>query len=466
MGLAAYGRPDRFRDLFRLLWTPTDAGVVYHDSDISRSAALTLAGYRRTPGQPPTQDHQDLAAALQESTEEQLVHLATRLRETTGETNLCLAGGVVQNSVANGRLAGRRIFERIFIQPASHDAGTALGAALVESARRATRSPAHRCPFTPFLGPQFSHDELAAACATYEAEVCASVLPDRAERIARELAAGNVIGWVQGRMEFGPRALGARSILADPRPAAMKDKVNAVVKHREAFRPFAPSVLEEHVPRFFDLVPGIDLSLMVYTLPVKPERRADIPAVVHCDGSARVHSVSRRADPAFWQLLSAFEGLTGVPVLLNTSFNVNGEPIVCTPEDAIECFLSTAIDLLVLGDLLVERVPLRGDRWGRARPVIQDGTEVRTSPGSSRPSTVSRRHVTATVDPLALEVLRECDGVQTVNDIAALFRAAADGDESADANVDRAIQLLLRLRVIRLLPPASGDGASSPAGRP
>jgi carbamoyltransferase len=466
MGLAAYGRPDRFRDLFRALWTPTDAGVLYPENDMSRSAALKLAEYRRVPGQPPTHDHQDLAAALQESTEEQLVHMATRLRERTGETNLCLAGGVMQNSVANGRLASRRIFQRIFIQPASHDAGTALGAALFESARRASRSSAHSCPFTPFLGPQFSRTEMVAACAAYDAEIRTSAMSDPAERIARELAAGKVVGWLQGRMEFGPRALGARSILADPRTAAIRDKVNAIVKHREPFRPFAPSILEEQVPRFFDVIPGIDLSLMVYTLPVKPERRADIPAVVHCDGSARVHSVSRRTDPAFWQLLSAFEALTGVPVLLNTSFNVNGEPIVCTPQDAIECFLSTAIDLLVLGDLLVERVPLSRDQSSLARPLIQNGTDVRVFVGSSRPSMISRRHVTASVDPLALEVLRECDGAQTVREIAELFRAAADEDEAAETNVYRAIEFLLRLRVIRLLPPVTVDVATSPDGAP
>lgn len=358
MGLAPYGDPDRFYRPLREVVRWSDDGdltidlrfVEYHVSGWQRWTSPAFAarfGPRREPESELRDEHRDLAAALQRVTEEAALALLRHLHRLAPSRHLCLAGGVALNSVMNGRLAREGPFERLFIQPAANDAGTALGAALYRACSvhgRARPAPADLV----YLGPAFDHDrcETAARAAGLEVERPADV----AARTADLLAGGRIVGWFQGRMEVGPRALGNRSILADPRDPTMRDTLNRRVKRREAFRPFAPSVLAEEAAAWFtDVRPSPFMSLV---FSVRPDKRARIPAVTHVDGSARVHTVTREANPRYHALLSAFAARTGVPMVLNTSFNVRGEPIVCTPEDAVRCFLGTELDALVLDELV------------------------------------------------------------------------------------------------------------------
>lgn len=359
MGLAAYGEP-RFAPVLRerLLRLTPDGGfrldVRLLDFHLARvglfAPALTeLLGPSRRPGEELTERHKDLAASAQLVLEETLLHLARRLERDTRLPALCLAGGVAFNCVANSRLRRELGFESVFVQPAAGDAGAALGAALWQSVRLG----APREPMThAYLGPSF--DEAACRRALERAGLTAETLPERelVERVAAELARGRLVFWFQGRMEWGPRALGNRSLLADPRREDMRELINAKVKFREPFRPFAPAVPAERAPEFFD--PGEASPYMLFTQPVRPGAKGLIPAVVHVDGTARLQTVDRDSNPRFRLLLEAFGRLTGVPVLLNTSFNVQ-EPIVCTPEEAVACFLRTEVDWLALGNLLVHR---------------------------------------------------------------------------------------------------------------
>jgi carbamoyltransferase len=322
-------------------------------------------------------------------TEEVMLRLARTVHRETGADCLCLAGGVALNCVGNGRILREGPFKEIWIQPAAGDAGGAVGAALAvwygfENRPRVSTGGGDAM-HGAYLGPSFSNDAIAAFLGQ---EGAASEPVDDAglyDRVAAELAAGKVIGWFQGRMEFGPRALGARSILGDARSAKMQSLMNLKIKYRESFRPFAPSVLREKVSEYFEM--DIDSPYMLLVADVVESRRmpqpeaADalwgidllniprsaIPAVTHIDYSARVQTVHERTNPRYYQLLKAFEALTGCPVLVNTSFNVRGEPIVCTPEDAYRCFMRTEMDLLVLGNHLVykseQKPPQPGMEW-------------------------------------------------------------------------------------------------------
>jgi carbamoyltransferase len=298
-----------------------------------------------------TQRHRDLAASAQLVLEDTLLHLGRHLRSLTQVESLCLAGGVAYNCVANGRLRAELGFNDVYVPPASGDSGAALGAALWWSARRG-RSTGRPRLSDAYLGPQF--DEAACRAALARAGLVAESLPDAElyERVAAELARGRLVFWYQGRMEWGPRALGNRSLLADPRREDMRELINSKVKCRETFRPFAPSVIDERAGEFFDL--PASSPFMQFTVRVKASAKGILPAVTHVDGTARVQTVTREANPRFYELLSAFGRLTGVPVLLNTSFNVQ-EPIVCNPDDAVRCFQRTQVEWLVLGNLLVER---------------------------------------------------------------------------------------------------------------
>lgn len=312
---------------------------------------IRLFGSPRRPTDEITQRHRDLAASAQCVLEETLLHLGRHLRSLTQATSLCLAGGVAYNCVANGRLRAELGFEHVYVPPAAGDSGAALGAALWWSARR---RPAGTRSILPgaYLGPQY--DEAACRAALAKAGLVAERLTDDRlyERVASELAHGRLVFWYQGRMEWGPRALGNRSLLADPRREDMRELINSKVKCREAFRPFAPSVLADRAEEFFH-VPAPS-AFMQFTVRVKPSAKGILPAVTHVDGTARVQTVTREANPRFYDLLATFGRLTGVPVLLNTSFNVQ-EPIVCTPEEAVRCFQRTQVDWLVLGNLLVGR---------------------------------------------------------------------------------------------------------------
>jgi carbamoyltransferase len=317
-------------------------------ADLGRSRGRTA--HPDTAGYPTY--YLDVAASLQAMLEEAELELVNMVGRKTGQTALCMAGGVALNSVFNGQIRPRTTFKELCIQPAAGDAGTSLGVAYYIY-HHVLGNPRAYVMQQSYTGPQFSDDAVAATLDRYG---LAYERHDDDEALCRATAelisAGKVVGWFQGRMEWGPRALGNRSILADPRRLDMKDVLNARIKHREKFRPFAPSILDEATGAYFDQDYPDPFMLKVYG--VLPERRADIPAVTHVDGTGRLQTVAQDANPRYWRLIKAFENLTGVPVVLNTSFNEN-EPIVCVPEEAIECFQRTNMDALVMGANIVRR---------------------------------------------------------------------------------------------------------------
>jgi carbamoyltransferase len=356
MGLAPYGDPERFRSTLQQLYTLHDEGR--YTLALDRADVLLQACPRRRRGDDFTQEHKDLAAAVQEALETIVLHVATHVVTTTGMRDLCFAGGVAHNCSLNGRLARSGLFDRLFVHPAAHDAGTAAGAAALAYDRESTSA---RCAALRhvYLGTQAPASDVDAALDRWRDVVRTRRSDDVCRESARLLAGGAVIGWVQGRSEFGPRALGNRSILADPRPAENKRIVNAMVKKREAFRPFAPTVLAERAHEFFEL-PAAECNLahMLYVVQVRPEKRALLGAVTHVDGSARIQTVSRDANERYWRLIQRFGEDTGVPIVLNTSFNNAWEPIVDSVNDAVVCFLTTGLHALVIGDRIVEKQPI------------------------------------------------------------------------------------------------------------
>ncbi len=371
MGLAPYGEPrflPQMRELVHLDGPLFELGLDYftHDKEgvdmnwdegsptigrIYSDELVKLLGPAREPDAPIEQLHEDVAASLQRRLEEAYLHLAQTLWDRTKMPNLCLAGGVALNAVANGRLLSETPFEELYIQPAAGDSGTAVGAAYYVWNQELGR-PRSFVMEHAYTGPQFSEDEVReaidAAGVASERLDDGQLLPTVAER----LAAGDVVGWFQGRMEFGPRALGHRSILADPRRAETKDVLNARVKHREPFRPFAPSILAERAGEWFEQDYPSPFMVLVYK--TAADKREQIPAVNHVDDTGRLQTVEARVEPRYYELIAEFEKRTGVPVLVNTSFNEN-EPIVMTPADALETFKKTRVDLLVLGNYVVRR---------------------------------------------------------------------------------------------------------------
>src|SRR5690348_1409366 len=380
MGLAAYGGPSRRDAVQRLVRLNNDGGFAldlkyfrHHSDDISYewaggapafgplcSPALVEAlGPPRAPDDPIDECHRDLAWATQAVYEDAFFHLLQSLQRRYGRDALALAGGCAYNSVANGKISDRTGFKQIYVQAAAGDAGGALGAAYAIWHRARDRA----APMThAYWGPSFSDAELGEVLAERRdiiaAEGCTvRCFDDEAaliEAAARAIADGLVVGWFEGRMEWGPRALGNRSILADPRRADIKELLNAKIKRRESFRPFAPSVLREAVADWFER--DVDTPFMLEVVAIRPERRDTIPAVTHVDGTGRLQTVTRAANPRFHALIAAFAKLSGVPMVLNTSFNEN-EPVVCRPAEALDCFLRTKMDVLVLGDYWLRRLP-------------------------------------------------------------------------------------------------------------
>ncbi len=352
MGLAAYGDPGVYRkQLTSIIQVSDDSYQVDLAAlgfpSFEPSGFEPAFGPRRQPDDEILQRHMDFAAALQEATNAAVLALLRRLKRTVGQKRLCVAGGVALNCVTNDLMRQASGYQDIFIPSAPHDAGTAIGAALaVHCAEQGVRPPPSGA--TPYLGPQFGEREIVSAIKD------AGLTPRKSKNVAREaadmIADGNIVGWFQGRMEFGPRALGNRSLLADPRRADTRAILNQRVKHREDYRPFAPSVLAEHADEWFEIGPHLaSHEYMLFACPAKPECRDRIPAVLHCDGTARVQIVRRAANPRFHEVISRFYERTGVPLVLNTSFN-DSEPIVCTPAHAIATFRSTGIDALFMGD--------------------------------------------------------------------------------------------------------------------
>jgi carbamoyltransferase len=298
-----------------------------------------------------TSREQDIAASLQLRLEEVAFHVLNHLQAKTGLTELGLAGGVAYNSVMNGKILLNTPFRRVFVQPAAGDSGTALGVCyqILNAILKHERTEVMPGAYT---GPEFTESEIFSELARSQLKSERLNDVELTRRAASDIADGRVVGWFQGRMEFGPRALGNRSIVCDPRRIEMKHVLNERIKKREPFRPFAPSILEDRVEEYFEQTHPAPTMLMVYQ--IRPEKRHLIPAVTHIDGSGRLQTVSQRVNMRYHQLISDFHELTGVPVVLNTSFNEN-EPIVCTPREAIDCFLKTQMDVLYLGNYMVRR---------------------------------------------------------------------------------------------------------------
>lgn len=361
MGLAPYGEP-RFADAFRKLLITHEDGSFKLDmrcfAHVASTKSMINAHYerlfgraRRQPEAALEQFHNDIARSGQLVLEEAMLNLARAVRKRTGMTKLAIGGGVGLNSVANWRIFREAGFDELFIQPAAGDDGGALGAAaLVMAELGGVRTqPMHHA----LLGPEFSDTAIGAVLAQRGLAARQLTTPQLVAEVSTRLQQGEIIGWFQGRAEFGPRALGARSILASPAEASMKDRINARVKYREAFRPFAPSVPHEAAHLYFDVPPGIESPFMLLVPPVRGEFRARLPAITHADGSARIQTVKASVNPLYHQLLTAFGAKNGIPVLLNTSFNVRGEPIVNTPAEAIATFERTGLDALAMGNWLL-----------------------------------------------------------------------------------------------------------------
>ena len=369
MGLAPYGDPGRFRDFFARAVEFGDNGSIripllrLNETKDERENYLRSRRYlsenllpERRPEDEVTDEHKDVAAGLQECLDKTMQHLCGHFGKRTGLRRLALAGGVALNCTANGKLLQSGLFDEIYVQPAAGDDGTALGAALYRASLAAeVKNTRMR---VPFYGPAYSLREIESALAHFEAQVkvVRFKAPSETFKAAADLIAeGRVIAWYRGRMEYGPRALGNRSILADPGHPEMRDRINAMVKMREAFRPFAPAVTIEQVDRWFEVAPMTELPYMIMTVDVREQYQAALPAITHVNGSARVQTVSASGNEDFHALLRAVGKTTGREMVLNTSFNVKGQPIVNTPHEAIETFLRTGIECLFLENILVTR---------------------------------------------------------------------------------------------------------------
>jgi carbamoyltransferase len=372
MGLAPYGRP-KFMDEFRKIVRMQKDGTFELDLDYflhhAEGASMTFEeggpvigtmyspkfvevfGPPRKPRTEITRHHEDVAASLQAVLEEAEFGILRHLHQQTGQKALCMAGGVALNSSFNGKVLPHLEFEDIYIQPAASDSGTALGVCYYIY-HQVLGQPRKFVMNRAYTGPAFDNDRILTALKSYNLSYEFLDEGVLARRAADLVAQGKILGWFQGRMEWGPRALGNRSIIADPRREDMKDILNARIKHREAFRPFAPSILLETVGEYFDQTYPDPFMIKVYN--VLPEKRGIIPAVTHVDGTGRLQTVSKEDNEFYWRLIKEFDNLTGVPVVLNTSFNEN-EPIVCAPEEAIECFLRTKMDALALGNYLTQK---------------------------------------------------------------------------------------------------------------
>jgi carbamoyltransferase len=360
MALGDYGQPAYLDELRKIVTLCKDGSYRLEPGWFTFSNARSMFSRRfvkrfgppRLPGTRLEARHYDLAASLQALLEEALLGLARHVAARTGLKNLCLAGGVGLNCVANSRVLTEAPFERLWVQPAAGDSGTALGAALyawcglLGQPRRFVMRDA-------YLGPAYALTRIQRAVAAARLQGRRMEQPALLEHVARRLAQGRIVGWFEGRMEFGPRALGHRSVLADPRQPGMKDLLNSQVKHREGFRPYGASVLREELGQWFQ--PDMDSPYMLFALKARPEKVPLVPAAVHVDGTCRLQTVTRAEHGRFHGLIEEFHRITGVPMLINTSFNDDNEPIVCTPEDALACFRRTGLDTLVLEDLVLDR---------------------------------------------------------------------------------------------------------------
>lgn len=373
MGLAPYGTVqselmDKLKRVVRLnnqglfsldlkyFVSPTKGIIAYGDDHVPIVTSLFnekltgLFGPARAKSEPLTQYHKDLAASVQRMTEETIFHILTHLQQRTGLKNVCIAGGVAQNSVANGKITRNTPFTQVYIPSAGHDAGISMGAALYVQ-HQMLDMPRQQI-WSAYTGSSYMNDEIELLLTNRSISYRRLTDEELYEVVSDRLVNAGVVGWFSGKAEFGPRALGGRSILADPRRSDAKDLLNAKIKRRESFRPFAPSILKEYVKEYFEVTDVV--PFMEKVLPIKKEKQATIPAVTHVDGTGRLQTVDKDFSPRYYNLIERFRQKTGVPILLNTSFNEN-EPIVNSPVEALECFLRTNMDMLVLENCIIER---------------------------------------------------------------------------------------------------------------
>ncbi|HEY0765889.1 MAG TPA: carbamoyltransferase C-terminal domain-containing protein [Pyrinomonadaceae bacterium] len=465
MGLAPYGDPRRYRSVFRSFYRLLPDGDYILNPDFPD--ILCKITQRRGKHEPFTQLHKDIAAALQETLEAIVFHVIAHYQKKTGQRSLCLAGGVAHNCSLNGKLLYSGMFDNIFVQPASHDAGCAIGAALFpffkqQSANGGNGKVAqldHVYWGTEIGNDQTVRNDLEPWRDFLEFEFRDDIAADSAELLAQ----GFVVGWVQGRSEFGPRALGNRSIVADPRPAENKDIINSMVKKREAYRPFAPAVLEEYIDEFFELPrPGMDSPFMTFVVRVREDKRELLKATTHVDGTARIQTVSRSTNSSFWQLIDEFRKRTDVPVLLNTSFNNNAEPIVDSVQDAIVCFLTTKLHYLSVGNYLVSKKNIDHEKYLTLVPQLPPYARLtQTKRFVSPDHTATFFEIGNTyAKQFAIEVSRDvfhlldmADGVTSLGDL-----LSVPGRFQADTNtiVDELVELWSK-RVVKLRPSISTD---------
>lgn len=371
MGLAPYGEAKYVDDIKKMLkftdnglftWeqkyftSPSQIKLDYDNniptvSQLFTSKIEDVFGPARKKGDELTQKHKDIAASVQRVCEELIMHILNHLHKKTGLKNVCIAGGVAQNSVANGKVLSQTPFEQLYIPSAGHDAGISMGAGLYLY-NHILDMPRPEPIYSAYTGSRFSNDDIEAYLKERGVQYTRYSDEELYDRVTNKLLEPGVVGWFSGRAEFGPRALGGRSIIADPRNPKAKDLLNSKIKRRESFRPFAPSILKDYVGEYFTKVE--DVPFMEKVLPIKPEKHAEIPAVTHVDGTGRLQTVMKDVSPRYYALIDTFRRKTGTPILLNTSFNEN-EPIVNTPEEALNCFLRTDMDMLVLENIVLEK---------------------------------------------------------------------------------------------------------------
>ena len=454
MGLAPFGDPSRFQSIFESICALRPDGQFWVNLAGVTPALEKAIGRRRGTAETIEPIHQDAAAALQQTLERSVLHLLSYYQRATNLRNLCFAGGVAHNSTLNGKIARAGLFDAMFVPPVANDAGCSLGAALFASCAEGVEPTV-----APLTHAYFGRDVGNSHVIRQELERWRSwVNIHESSQIevdtATALADGAIVGWVQGRSEFGPRALGNRSILADPRPATNKERINELVKMREGFRPFAPSAPLEYADQFFELPANCELGFMSFTVPVKVEARSLLAAVTHIDGSARVQVVSREANERFWKLLNAFGEITGTPILLNTSFNHSVEPIVDSIDDAMTCFLTTGLTHLIIGDWLLTKRSIEREGIATLVPTLAPNVRLLRVTYNDRDKSVVSHYCerdTPVPSPCQIsadvhDLLAAADGTSTVQ---RLLRGPVD---AVAADIIRDLGTLWHERLIRLLP--------------
>ncbi|MBJ6364101.1 nodulation protein [Paenibacillus sp. MAHUQ-46] len=456
MGLAPYGNPATFRRLFKKAFTLLPEGK--YRLNQGWYYVLMESFEPRLKGEPFTQEHKDIAAALQETLEIVVMHILEHYQQATGHKKLCMAGGVAHNCTMNGKILYAGLFDEVFIQPAAHDAGNALGGALIASRKVAPQVQTETLRHLYWGTAIQSEDGVLQTLQQWERFVSYRKTDHVVEDAAKLIAGGAVIGWVQGRSEFGPRALGNRSILADPRPAENKRIINSMVKKREGYRPFAPSILEEYVADYYVLPQTkAPYSYMNFVLKTQEDKQELLGAVTHVDGTARIQTVSRETNEKYWRLIDEFRKLTDVPVLLNTSFNNNAEPIVDSIEDAIVSFLTTNINTLIIGDYIIDKKPVSKEEFLHFVPRRPDSSELKmaigyTAEGYTHKAYEIRLHFRdkykTALSEEVFKLLEQSDGKKTV---AELLELTGSGTKAEVDIIDEIIDLW-SLRLISLRP--------------